>query len=138
MVTELKKHCFDHAEIPTIRGVRPLRACGTQFVAHKVAALKRVVDRFGAYLSHLTFMTEDSSIKSVNRQKVTGYLLKWHNCKVLLGCALFFDILKPLSILCKVLQEDEICVVHTIEAVMKTKNCLETLKTQPLEELSTI
>lgn len=78
IVTELK-YCFDHAEVPTIRGVRPLRAYGTWFVAHKVAALKRVVDRFGVYLSHLTFMTEDSSIKSVDRQKMKGYLLKWHN-----------------------------------------------------------
>ena len=113
------KHCFDHAQVPTIRGVRPLLACGIRFVAHKVAALKRIVDRFG--LPYSPNKTENSSIKSVDRQKMKVYLLKWHNCQVLLGCALFYDILKPLSIVCKVLQEDEICVVRTIEAVMKQR-----------------
>ena len=29
-------------------------ACGTRFVAHKVAALGRIIERFGAYISHLS------------------------------------------------------------------------------------
>ena len=35
-------------------GNRPLRACGTRFVAHKVAALERIIERFGALVSHLS------------------------------------------------------------------------------------
>ena len=39
---------------------------------HKVAALERVVSRYGAYLTHLIAITEDSSVEAVDRQKVKG------------------------------------------------------------------
>lgn len=34
---------------------------------------------------------------------------KWWCAKMLLGCAYFHDLLRPLSILCYVLQADEMC-----------------------------
>ena len=103
-----------------------------------MAALERVVDRFGAYLSHMIAMTEDTSLKPVDRQKVKGYVLEWQDSKILLGCALFHDLLRPCSVLCKVLQEEEICVVQVIEAVMKTKKSLEKIKTTPFEDLPSV
>ena len=83
-------------------------------------------------------MTEDTSLKPVDRQKVKGYVLKWQDSKILLGSALFHDLLRPCSILCKVLQEEEICVVRAIEAVMKTKKSLEKIKTTPFEDLPSV
>jgi len=74
-VEELKD-CLKPFEMPRRGGSRPLRACGTRFVAHKVAALGRLVDNYGAYLCHLVAMTQDVSIKSTDRQKLKGYLLK--------------------------------------------------------------
>ena len=48
VVSELRQ-CLE----PTyLGGNRPLRACGTRFIAHKVVALARVTDRLGAYLCH--------------------------------------------------------------------------------------
>ncbi len=137
-VVEELEACLEPAEMPTKGGSRPLRACGTRFVAHKVAALGRLIDRFGAYLSHLTAMTEDSSIKAVDRQKLKGYVLKWQNSKILLGCAFFHDLLKPSAILCKVLQEDELCVVRAIESVLKTKKSMDKMKATAFEELPTV
>ena len=126
-IVELKP-CLEPSEIPTSkRGSHPLCACGTRSVAHKVAVLERI---FGAYLAHTLAGMEDSSVKSADRQKIKGYTLKWRDSKILLGCALFHDHLKPYSILCKVLQEDEICVVRAIEAVIKTKKSLETCQIQ--------
>ena len=46
---------FSQSEFPDGGGIRPLRACGTRFIAHKVCAL----DRFGAYLNHLLTLIED-------------------------------------------------------------------------------
>ena len=135
VVVEELKSCLNPAEMPKQGGTRPLRACGTRFVAHKVAALGRLIDRFGAYLSHLAALTEDTSIKSSDRQKLKGYLMKWQDSKVLLGCAFFYDLLKPSAILCKVLQEDELCVVRAIEAVTKTKKSLDKIKAATLEEM---
>ena len=58
--------------------------------------------------------------------------------KVLLGCALFYDILKPSATLCKVLQEDEICVVGAIEAIIRTCKGIESIKTKSFEDLPTV
>ena len=43
IVTELK-NCLEPEDMPSKGGSRPLRASGTRFVAHKVAALGRLVD----------------------------------------------------------------------------------------------
>ena len=57
---------------------------------------------------------------------------------MLLGRALFHDVLKPCAVLCKVLQEDEICVVGVIESLLKTKRSLESLKTTTFENLPVV
>ena len=133
VVTELK-YFLDSSEFP-VGGNRPIRACGTRFVCHKVHALERILDRFGAYLNHLITLSEDSATKAVDRQKLKGYITKWRDSQILLGCAVFHDILKPTAILCKCLQADELCVVSTIEAILRTTASMGKLKTTELEEL---
>lgn len=46
------KQCLDESDIPD-KGNKPIRACGTRFIDHKMAAINRFVDCFDAYLSHL-------------------------------------------------------------------------------------
>lgn len=74
-------------------------------------------------------MTEDDSVKAVDKQKINGYILKWRDSKVLLGCAFCNDLLKSTSILCKVLQEDDVCVVQAFESIFKVKKSLDKLST---------
>ena len=83
-IMEELKACLEPSEMSSKGGSRPLRACGTRFVSHKVAALERVIERFGAYLAHLITMTEDSSMQPADRQKMKGYILKWQNSQILL------------------------------------------------------
>ena len=137
IVTELKA-CLDSDDFSHKGGLRPLRACGTRFVSHKVMALSRVLERFGAYLSHLCSLIEDPTVKSVDKQKLKGYALQWRNAKILVGCAFFLDLLKPASILCKVLQKDEICVMGAIEAFIKTKKSVEKIKKTPFDDLPNV
>ena len=47
---------------------------------HKVAALERVVNRYGAYLTHLIAITEDSIVKAVDRHKIKGYVFEMARC----------------------------------------------------------
>ena len=124
--------------IPQKGGLKALRACGTRFVAHKVAALDRLLNRFGAYLSHLTMLIDDPRTRSVDRQKSKGYLLKWRDANMLLGSAYFCDLLKPSSTLCKILHEDDVCVVRAIEAIVKTASSGDKLKATSFEELPTV
>ena len=100
--------------------------------------MARLVDRYGAYLGHLITLSRDTSVKSLDRQKLKGYVSKWRKSKVLLGCAVFHDVLKPLEILSKVLQEDKLCIVRAIEAMMTTKRKLVELKAKQFEELPTV
>ena len=100
--------------------------------------MARLVDRYGAYLGHLITLSQDTSVKSLDRQKLKGYVSKWRKSKILLGCAVFHDVLKPLGILSKVLKEDELCIVRAIEAMMTTKRKLGELKAKQFEELPTV
>ena len=68
IVAELKA-CLEPSEMPS-RGIKPLRACSTRFIAHKLAALERVVNRLGGYLNHLAILSEDPSMKSTDRKKL--------------------------------------------------------------------
>uniref|UniRef100_A0A1X7UYF8 DUF4371 domain-containing protein n=1 Tax=Amphimedon queenslandica TaxID=400682 RepID=A0A1X7UYF8_AMPQE len=46
-------------------GVKPIRASGLSWVSDKVAALKRLLSKYGAYTNHLAALYEDVSVKTV-------------------------------------------------------------------------
>ena len=46
--------------------------------------------------------------------------------------------LRPVGILCKVLQEDELCIIRTVESFMKTKKALDEMKSKGFEDLVTV
>lgn len=51
------------------RGNKPLHACGTRFIGHKIAAIPRVTEQHGGYLAHLTSLTEDPTVMQVDKQR---------------------------------------------------------------------
>ena len=57
-----------------------------QGLCHKVAAISRVIDRYGAYITHLTAYLQDASVKTADKAKLKGYAKKWSDAKILLGC----------------------------------------------------
>ena len=131
------KQCINQSDLPGI-GNRPLCGCGTRFVCHKVTALKRIIDCYGVYLTHLVSLTEDPTKKAADKQKLKGYILKWRDCKLLLGCAMFHDLLNPASILSKVLQCDELSIIDAIECILKTTWEMEQLRAANFENLPTV
>ena len=57
---------------------------------------------------------------------------------MVLGCVLFYDILKPAATMSKTLQYDKICVViSAIETTPKTSKVIENLKSTPFDDLPT-
>ena len=87
-------------------GDLPVRVQGSRWISHKRKALQRVVDWYGAYINHLSALVEDKTIKSTDRQCLRGYLLRWKQGRMLLGCALYMyvDVLQPapfLALPCK-------------------------------------
>ena len=82
--------------------------------------MKRVLSKYGAYTAHLTTLSEDTSVKSVDRAKLKGYLKKWLNAKYLLGCAAFVDLLTPCSYFSKTLQGDNVDILGALTALLRT------------------
>ena len=78
-------------------GNLPVRAYGSRWISYKQKAPQRVVDHYGAYLTHISALTEECLIKSADRQRLKGYLLKWREARMLIGSALYVDVLKPAS-----------------------------------------
>ena len=57
---------------------------------------------------------------------------------MLLACALFADLLKPVAVLSKSLQYTEVNVVEAIEGILKTKKSIENLKATAFDDLPSV
>lgn len=82
--------------------------------------MQRVVERYGAYILHLTALINDRSVKAADQARLKGYLKIWKAPKMLISCAMFFDALKHLSILSLVLQGNEVDKVMSIESTLNS------------------
>ena len=100
-------------------GHRPLRSQGSRWIAHKRNALQRVVHNYSAYLSHKVALSEDPSTKSVDKSRLKGYINKWKYGKILIGAAMYIDILKGPSLLSLSLQNDNLDVVSGLQHILK-------------------
>lgn len=48
-------------------GEMPVRSQGSRWINHKRNALQGLIDRYGAYLSHLIMLSEDHTLRSDDR-----------------------------------------------------------------------
>ena len=54
---------------------------------------------------------------------------------MIVGCALFHDVLSPVTTLCKALQDDELCIVSAVEAILICTKAIEKVNTTMFENL---
>ena len=108
----------------------PVRSHGSRWITHKRKALQRAVDRYGAYISHLTTLAEDRSLKAEDRARLKGYLRKWMQYTTILGCAMYVDILKSPTLLSLSLQGCELDTVLGIKNILKSSAALKSLARQ--------
>jgi len=84
---------------------------------------------YGAYIAHLFVLTEDRSIKVEDREHCRGYLGKWKQPKILIGCAMDVEALKPVTLLSLSLHSDGadivLSMVNTMKAVKSLKKLLQ-------------
>ena len=111
-----------------------IRSHGSRWITHKRKALQQVVDRFGAYVNHLTTLANDRTQRVEDRARIKGYVGKWIQYKCILGCSMYVDLLKPPSLLSLSLQECQLDIVLGINNILKASAALKTLARQdPLE-----
>ena len=115
-------------------GTVPVRCHGTRWITYKRKALQRILDRYGLYIAHLTTLSQDRAVTAADRAKPSGYLRKWCDCKVLIGCAMYAEIIKAPSLLSLTLQGDALHILSGINHIVKAVNSLLCLSKQdPLE-----
>jgi len=90
-------------ELPKGRD-KPIQSQGSRWINHKRNALQCLIDRYGVYLSHLITLIEEHTLQSDDQARLKGYLQKWKQAKMLIGAALYVDVLKPPSLLTLSLQ----------------------------------
>ena len=66
VVQSLKSFTESESGLGTTKGSRPLCACGTRFITHKVASINRLLDKYGAYINHLIIALLKISISKTN------------------------------------------------------------------------
>ena len=129
-IVEDLKEAFDFPGTGNV----PIRSQGSRWINHKRRALQRVTDRYGAYLSHLIALSEDTSLKSEDRARLKGYVQKWTHAKFLIGCAMYTEVLKPPSTLSLSLQGSDVDIVFGIKQLLKASTTLISMvKQDPLQ-----
>jgi hypothetical protein len=119
-------------------GNSPVRCQGTRWITHKRRAMQRLVDRFGAYIQHLTAMVSSSSTTPADKAKFKGYLKKWSKGKMIIGCAMYVDALKSPSVLSLALQEDGLDIVQGIHSILKASSSLQLLMNDTPKQWPTV
>ena len=61
--------------------LKPKRASGTRWIAHKLDALKLVLDKYGIFIQHLQKMSKNVAYNAMDRAKFKGWLRKWGNAR---------------------------------------------------------
>ena len=107
-------------------GVRTLKATGTRWIAHKIAAMGCVIEKFGLYTQHLQHSI-DTAKKSQDHATLQGKFRKLINAKFLFRCALFTDLLAEAKHFILITQEQNIDIIRILDSVENTKHNYERL-----------
>ena len=119
-------------------GLKPVRASGTRWTAHKTAAIYRCIDKFDVYMTHLENVASDNTYKASDRAKITGYLRQWNTPKMLASLCFYRDILEPARRLSLMFQKESVDTVLAAEALVTVKNRLEKLSTKSVENFPSV
>ena len=93
-----------------------------------------VIDWYGTYINHISTLAQNDSLRSNDRARLKGYAKKWANYRILVGCAVYVDILKGPALLNLSLQGYQLDTVLGIKSIMKTSSALRSLaKLDPLQ-----
>ena len=91
--------------------VWPLKATGTRWIDHKIAAVGCVIEKFCLYTQHLQHFINTAK-KSQDRTILQGKFTKLNNSKFLLWCALFTDVLAEAKRFSLITQEENIDIIY--------------------------
>ena len=100
--------------------VKPHRATGTRWIAHKLEALHNMLDKYGLYMQHFENIIADTS-KQTDKAKLEGKRRQLQITEILVFGALFFDLLEPAKILSLTTQKEDVDLIKVVESIGSTQ-----------------
>ena len=89
------------------------------------------------YVNHLFTLASDRQTKAEDKACLKGYVFKMKNYKMLVGTAMYVDLLQPIHFLSFSLQDDKVNIAHGIHNLLKASKSLKGLaKKEPKLVLS--
>ena len=107
--------------------VKPHRATGTRWIAHKLKSLKNYIDKFGLYIHHIENIPADTT-KKTDKATLDGKYRLLVNTKTFLLSCLLVDLCEPARNLSLETQKDKNNLIKTMSVIEVTKNRYERLK----------
>ena len=77
-------------------------------------------------------------MKAVDRARLKGYLQMCNQGKILVGCAMYSEILKPPSILSLTSQEEQFDIILGLKQILKSVSTLQSLAKQDPKNWPTV
>ena len=109
-------------------GVKPKKASGTQWIAHKMQVLDLIIDKYGLLMQHLENLSEDKSYPTKERQTFKGWYNKWTKAHIPLLACVSVEVLALAGILSKAFQSKDIDVVRTDSLLSQCKLQLQRIE----------
>ena len=113
-------------------GTRPVRVSGFRWASHKLDAMRQVLSKYGACTNHLATLSEDSSVKAIDRSKIRGTI----GLMQIFGCAVFSDLLAPCSVLSKAMQSDDLDILRAISSDVKVSTGYQQAEFYPSSKMA--
>ena len=117
---------------------KPVRATRTRWLSHKMSALRKYLEKFGVYITHLQNVVVDPSYQAADRAKVKGYITSWSSAATLLNLCFFLDLLSPTESLSLNFQKEFAGPVTAVSALTKSFKKLNRLKGKSVREFPSV
>ena len=101
--------------------VKPHRASGTRWIAHKLIALENMLDKFGLYMQHFENIIADTQ-KKTDKATLEGKRHQLEKASIILVVgALLFDLLEPARGLSLNTQEERVNIIKMVDSIDGTR-----------------
>ena len=117
--------------------VKPHRASGTRWIAHKLIALENMLDKFGLYMQHFENIIADTQ-KKTDKATLEGKRRPLEKAEITLVGALLLDLLEPARGLSLNTQEERVNIIKIVDSIGSTRKRYERLLNKVLKDPNTV
>ncbi|KAJ8307679.1 hypothetical protein KUTeg_014773 [Tegillarca granosa] len=121
------KEAKDIADLFGEHFTKPEKANGTRWVDHKLRAVTKLINNWHIIVTQMENYAEDNSNRQTDRAKITGYLRKLKQHKMIWYMAFVKDVLNEISKISQLFQREDITVSSAVTKLQSAEASLRNL-----------